>query len=174
MQGLSSRLRKFDVHVKTVDGVTQQTYIGACITVICSILVVVLCIAEFSAYMQKSTHNHIIVDQSIGSAAVRLRFDIHFHKLGCNRRFILLKKLSCASELSFAQEVVRGTVHTDSSDVTDAVKFTPLNGGCRAVGDIITDKVAGNFRFQASGDLTRNAKMMRESFSLRYLRSIEV
>lgn len=52
-------------------------------------------------------------------------------------------------ELSFTQEVVRGTVH-QFLDAANSLKMVEANGGCRVQGVVKTDKVAGNFRFKVN------------------------
>jgi hypothetical protein len=53
--------------------------------------------------------------------------------------------------LSFSQEVVRGTVH-QFLEADNALKLEDLDQGCRIKGTVLTDKVAGNFRFQVKPD----------------------
>lgn len=52
-------------------------------------------------------------------------------------------------DLSFSQEVIRGTVHSHSDNGN--VSLTPSGSdlsGCQVHGYIVTDKVGGNFRFK--------------------------
>jgi hypothetical protein len=50
-------------------------------------------------------------------------------------------------DLSFSQEVIRGTVHSHSD--TGNVSFVPITpSSCQVQGYIVTDKVAGNFKFK--------------------------
>jgi hypothetical protein len=53
--------------------------------------------------------------------------------------------------LAFSQEVVRGTVHAQSDP--GKVELAPLfDNGCNIKGHLVTDKVAGNFKFNYMGD----------------------
>mmetsp|Transcript_13119 Transcript_13119/g.19764 ORF Transcript_13119/g.19764 Transcript_13119/m.19764 type:complete len:320 (+) Transcript_13119:115-1074(+) len=136
MASIITRLKKFDVHVKTVDGVNQQTTVGALITVLCVILTASLLISETMLFMSRENVHHMVVDQGNTHDTVRLDVDVEFHSLSCE-------------DVSFSQEVVRGTVHhTGEPNIT----FTPLSQGCRVAGYIVTDRIGGNFRFHVRSD----------------------
>lgn len=77
----------------------------------------------------------MVVDPGVTQETVRLDFDLEFNTVPC-------------ADMSFSQEVIRGTVHshTDNGNIT----FTPIESGCQIHGYIITDKVGGNFRFKVN------------------------
>jgi len=132
MNSLSTRLKKFDVHIKTVDGVSQQTVIGAILTILCILLTVTLIIYETNVFLSSESIHHMVVDQGHVHDTVRLDVDVEFHAISCN-------------DMSFTQEVVRGTVHHNGEP---NITFTPLSqGGCHVAGYIVTDRVGGNFKF---------------------------
>lgn len=54
-------------------------------TVVCAIIVIMLVISEFALFLSVDVHNHMSVDVTNGSEPVFLAFDIHFHKLACDR-----------------------------------------------------------------------------------------
>jgi hypothetical protein len=72
--------------------------------------------------------------------------------------FFSPRVLSETLDLSFSQEVIRGTVHSHSD--TGNVSFVPITpSSCQVHGYIITDKVGGNFKFKvksASEDLVND------------------
>jgi len=45
-------LKRFDIHVKTVEGVNQQTIVGALFTIFSTILIAVLILSEVSYFMK--------------------------------------------------------------------------------------------------------------------------
>lgn len=57
--------------------------------------------------------------------------------------------------MSFSQEVVRGTVH-QFLEADNDLKLEDVGLGCRIKGTVLTDKVAGNFRFQVKPNLEHN------------------
>lgn len=134
MSLFGSRLKKFDVHVKVVEGVSQQTSIGAVITIICLVLTCLLSYSELNLLFRSDRSSHVILDQISTMEAVKLNFDVEFHKIAC-------------SDLSFSQEVVRGTVHQFLDD-DHSLRLEDAGEGCRVRGSVKTDKVAGNFRFK--------------------------
>jgi hypothetical protein len=167
MNFLTSRLKKFDVHVKTVEGVSQQTFIGALFTVLTFAISLLLLYSEVKYFMAKENVHHMVIDQGSGQETVRLDFDFEFHAISCEG-----KSSSCLPrpvdslphlDLGFSQEVIRGTVHshTDSGNIS----FTPLSSSsCQVHGYIVTDKVGGNFRFKvksASNDLANDLIMQQ-------------
>lgn len=90
MNYLSSKLKKFDVHIKTVEGVNQQTILGALFTIITFILTILLIYSEIILYLNKDSIHHMVVDQKGGLETVRLDFDFEFHKISCAGLFICL------------------------------------------------------------------------------------
>jgi len=126
-------MKRFDVHVKTIDGVHQQTILGAVTTIVSVIIVNLLVISEVKQYLKKDIVNHMAMDNTVGVDAVKVYFDVHFHSIDCER-------------LSLIQEITRGTLHEQSEVDLNKAPW-PGSGGCRAYGQMSTDKVAGNFRF---------------------------
>ena len=137
-------MRRFDVHVKTVDGVTQQTVLGAIITLISVVVVLILLFSEFRLYSSSEIVSRMIADNSVGKDSVKLEFDLEFTEVACDR-------------IKFEQEVTRGTVHHthESQEIELMVLKEPLKSkdgasnsvGCWLHGNITTDKVGGNFKF---------------------------
>lgn len=91
---MSSFLKKFDVHLKTVDGVTQQTVLGALMTIISIVTVIVLLTSETNQYFQKDFVSRMIRDTTQGVESVKLLVDIEFKKIKCD-------------DISFIQEITR-------------------------------------------------------------------
>lgn len=79
-----SRFKKFDVHVKVVDGVSQQTSIGAVITIICLVLTCLLSYSELQVLIRPKRSSHVVLDQISSMESVKLHFDVEFHKLKCS------------------------------------------------------------------------------------------
>eukprot|EP01041_Mallomonas_annulata_P003251 gene3251-6432_t len=127
-------MKKFDLYVKTIDGVHKQTLLGAFVSVLSAIVVVTLIVSEVKQYSQKDIVNHMTMDSTVGVDAIKLHFDLNFHKISCER-------------LTFLQEVTRGTLHEHGPPTYEKTDIE--GGGCRFFGSITTDKVAGNFRFIA-------------------------
>ena len=87
------RLKKFDVHIKTVDGVNEQTVVGAVITLICVAVTVLLIVSEITLYMSKDMAHHMYVDQGgNGHDTVRVDFEFEFPKMTCKGREVMLCK----------------------------------------------------------------------------------
>lgn len=84
MNFITSRLKRFDVHVKTVDSVNQQTLIGAFVTICCVAVVCILTTSEISTYLEKDTINHLVMDQSNGSGDVILKYEVEFLNIPCS------------------------------------------------------------------------------------------
>ena len=133
-----SSLKRFDFHVKTVDGVNQQTILGAVLTIISTILISVLIISEISSFMTIDVVSRMITDKSAGMESVKMEFDLHFKDIACDR-------------ISFTQEVTRGALHIHGPGVFQ--KNETADGmvlGCHVHGANLIDKVGGNFRLAIS------------------------
>jgi heme/copper-type cytochrome/quinol oxidase subunit 2 len=145
--------KKFDIHLKAVDGVNQQTILGAVLTIISTILVLVLIFSEISYFMKIDVVSRMLTDKTVGVEAVKLEFDMQFYDVACNR-------------LNFIQEVTRGTVHIHEPSVVE--KFAVDDGvtlGCHVRGGIVIDKVGGNFRFAIAPGSDDRSPGMSSNFS---------
>mmetsp|Transcript_30646 Transcript_30646/g.31184 ORF Transcript_30646/g.31184 Transcript_30646/m.31184 type:complete len:321 (+) Transcript_30646:116-1078(+) len=134
-------MKRFDIHVKTIDGVHQQTILGAFTTLVSVILVSMLITSEVQQYLKKDIVNHMGMDNSVGVDSVKIVFDLSFPAIACDR-------------ISVVQEVTRGTLHEHGEPLI--VKEEDHNGGCHCSGKVTTDKVAGNFRFVIGRDANTN------------------
>jgi hypothetical protein len=126
------KFKKFDIHVKAVEGVNQQTILGAFITLVSVVVVVVLLISELTLFLKVDVVSRMVADTSAGFESVKLEIDVEFYSVSCEK-------------LYFYQEVTRGTLHVHEPGQMN--KSASSGGGCRIIGDIITDKAGGNFRF---------------------------
>ena len=130
-----STFKKFDVHVKAVEGVNQQTILGACITLLSTVLIVVLILSEVSNFMKIDVVSRMLADHSAGVESVKLQFDLQFFQVPCDK-------------IDFGQEVTRGTLHLHEPGTIE--KFVLDDGvtvGCHIRGSSVIDKVGGNFKF---------------------------
>ena len=84
MQFLSSKLKKFDVHTKTVDGVTDQTILGAIITIISATIIFFLISSSLNSYFESDTVGHMIADTSVGLEDIKILFDLTFGSIECD------------------------------------------------------------------------------------------
>jgi hypothetical protein len=84
MSIFGSKLKKFDVHVKVVDGVGQQTSVGAVVTLVCLVLTALLAYSELRLLLRPEKSSHVVLDQVSSMESVKLNFDVVFHKLSCS------------------------------------------------------------------------------------------
>jgi hypothetical protein len=144
-------ISQYDMHAKHLERVTQQTILGAVMTIFACIIVFLLFFNEVSSYSSEKLVTRMIADNSVGRGdeSIRLHFDIDFMNVPCGR-------------INFAQEVVRGQVHQHLENKVDDIKkevksYTGENGsvgapGCWIHGSMVTDKIAGNIVFKVTPD----------------------
>lgn len=130
MQFVTSKLKRFDFHKKAVSEVHERTVCGAFITVISGVIITYLLCANVMEYFSTKEINHMVPDTTIGHEDVELKFSVLFHHVKCD-------------DISFKQEVTRGTIHTHSPEIFQKKPFNIE--GCKIYGELITDKVGGNF-----------------------------
>ena len=152
MNFLGSKLARFDVHSKAVDGVNQQTAIGAFVTVIMYCFITFLLYSEMNMRAKSSVVSKMELVESGSSRRIsttKIVFDVEFYKISCDR-------------ITFAQEITRGEYHNGTANVNK----TPLNPkdltSCQVHGSLVTDKVGGNFRFEIAA-LKAEVKMKSQS-----------
>jgi hypothetical protein len=135
-------LKRFDIHTKAIEGVHQQTIIGAILTLVTTLLVFILLFSEISVFFTTEVVSRMVVDTAFGVEAVKLEFDISFPTISCDG-------------ITFTQELTRGNIHTFET-ISELEKNEVENPdpksfpGCRLKGSFLTDKIAGNFRFAIS------------------------
>jgi hypothetical protein len=141
-----SLIKRFDVHLKTVDGIGQQTLCGAFITIIAIVIVCLLAVSELRVLAKKDVESYVLPDISVGIDEVRITFDVEFPSIPCTR-------------LNFVHEVIRGGVQHALID--EEIRKIPSALGCRLVGSKSTEKVAGTFQFRIEDNqLARKHDMM--------------
>ena len=138
MVNILSQLKKFDAHYKIADNVNEKTVIGAILSIISIILVLILIISEFRYYYQVNIQSLMITDSQAIHEPTLLDFKINFDQLKC-------------SHINFIQDTTRGTLHTNQAEYFD--KQDIANGeGCAVKGIIATDKIGGNFKIEYKND----------------------
>jgi hypothetical protein len=139
-------LKMFDIHTKSLDGVTQQTTIGAIVTLISSVVVLMLLFSELRLYTTTELVSRMYPDNGVGrsSESVRLHFDVEFPEIDCE----LIK---------FSQEVTRGQTHILEEEQHAEIKREAMvhpdkvgKFGCWVHGSLLTDKVGGHFIFKVT------------------------
>lgn len=134
MSSLVGNFKKFDFHVKTIDGINQRTVFGALLTFLSIIFVFFLIYTETKFYMSSQFESHMVTDFRGSQESLSVSFSVKFPKLKC-------------VGLSFVQEVTRGTVHSHESQDVNKLS-TPDGLGCSVTGRFMTDKIGGNFRLE--------------------------
>lgn len=71
-----AKFNRFDVHVKAVDGVNQKTILGAFITLLSVVIVLVLVLSEISIFFKVDVISRMVADNTVGIESVRLDYGI--------------------------------------------------------------------------------------------------
>lgn len=69
-----AKFKRFDFHIKAVDGVNQKTILGAIITLLSTVLVIVLILSEISLFLKIDVISRMVADNTVGIESVRLDF----------------------------------------------------------------------------------------------------
>jgi hypothetical protein len=132
-------LKRFDINSKALEGVHQQTLLGAVLTVVTTLLVLCLLFTELSSFFTIETVSRMDIDKRASFEAVKLAFDISFHKVSCER-------------ITYSHEVTKGMIHVEEKGEIIKSNIDAGSGikGCSVHGFFLVDKVAGNFKFAIS------------------------
>lgn len=128
-------LRKFDAHLKTLDGVRTRTLSGAVLTVASTCVIVLLCFSELVVFASVRTVHHMGIDPAHPQhETVRIQLQVEFPHVGCDRA-------------RFGVEATRG----ESALAPEAhIVETPVGEvGCSLQGEVTVGKVGGNFHVSA-------------------------
>lgn len=132
--------KKFDVNTKALEGVHQQTLLGAVLTIVTAVIVLCLVFSELTSFYKIDVVSRMEVDKRASMDAVKLAFDITFPYVSCDK-------------LSYNHEVTKGTIHvTEEGEIIKTpIDTSPSIKGCDVRGMFLLDKVAGNFKFNVAG-----------------------
>jgi hypothetical protein len=122
-----------------LEGVHQQTLLGAMLTLVTTVLVLFLLFTELSSFFTIETISRMDIDKRASFDAVKLAFDISFHKISCER-------------IAYSHEVTKGMLHITENGEIIKSSIDAGSGikGCSVHGFFLIDKVAGNFKFGVS------------------------
>lgn len=84
--GLFSQLKKFDVYRDVPKDLTEQTVIGAIVSLLCGIIVVYLFCSEFLAFLTIETTSEMYVDPDIdhhNHATIMIRMNFTVPRMPC-------------------------------------------------------------------------------------------
>ena len=87
MHFITSKLKRFDIHRKTVDSVNDQTISGALITILSSFIIFILVYSSILEYYSPEEINHMIPDYSVGFEEVQINFRVVFTNVPCKGIF---------------------------------------------------------------------------------------
>lgn len=139
-----ARLKRFDIHPKAIEGVHQKTLIGALLTIVTAVIVVVLLASEISSFLKIEAVSRMVVDKSANLESVHVSFDVEFPALACSR-------------ITFSQEVTRGSLHSfEPAAVSKREIDSSGKSGCQISGSFLTDKAMGHFKFGVESSTAEN------------------
>lgn len=150
---VSFKFKKLDIHLKVLEGVYQQSLLGALLTLLSVAIVFYLLFSEISTYMQTDVVSRMVTDSSIENENIRIFFDLEFDKIGC-------------SFIEFSQEVTRGSTHTHEPE---KISKNSTFQGCQVTGVTVTDKVGGNIKFGVSASLKASGQLIDLSHKVKYV-----
>jgi len=134
--------------VKTLDGVATRSLVGATITVLSTVLILVLLVSEFVVYTSTETVHHMTIDSQLSAQLETVKISLHatFFHLSCD-------------DVQLDLESTRGDAAFGTKE--DAVVKVPSGtGGCSVKGHLLVAKVGGNFHV-ATGKLGSNGPIIQ-------------
>ena len=83
MQFITSKLKRFDIHRKTIEGIHDQTIAGALVTILSTIIIMFLIYSNISEYFSTEQINHMVPDKSVGLEDIQINFIVDFFHVPC-------------------------------------------------------------------------------------------
>lgn len=99
-------LKKVDVYPKMHREFKVQTEFGATVSVVAGIIMAVLFLSELSAYMSLNTHEHMVVDSSLGEK-LQVNLDVSFLAVNCRDAHINAMDVAGELQVNMHQTVVK-------------------------------------------------------------------
>ena len=124
MANFFTQFRGFDSMPKAMEGAQVKTITGSIVTVISSLLMLYIFIAEFAFYRTTVTTNHLYVDTTSGTK-VEVFIDMNIHNVECSKLHIDVQDEKGEEQL----------------EVHDDVKLVDEKDGCLLKGHLLVNKV---------------------------------
>ena len=117
---LLDRLKRFDAYPKTLEEVQVRTTSGATISIVSMVIIFVLVVSEFSAYISTGTHHELYVDTTVGEQ-LQINFDVTFPRLACAYVSVDLMDVSGNHELDVDHNIFKKRLSSDGIPVGEDV-----------------------------------------------------
>ncbi|GMF30246.1 unnamed protein product [Phytophthora lilii] len=99
-------LKKVDVYPKMHREFKVQTEFGATVSVVAGLVMAVLFLSELSAYWSLNTHEHMVVDSSLGEK-LQVNLDVSFLAVNCRDAHINAMDVAGELQVNMHQTVVK-------------------------------------------------------------------
>ena len=82
--GSASFFKKFDIFKKMPRDLTEPTFCGALVSIVCTFILVSLTVYEVNDYMKANSNAELVIDMSHRDDFVNVNIDITFYKMPCD------------------------------------------------------------------------------------------
>lgn len=123
MPGFRSKVRSVDFYKKLPSDLTEATLAGASLSLAAAVIIILLIILEFSAFMTIKTHSELVVDRSRHGELLRINFNVSFPALSCE----------------FATLDVSDSLGTKRLNLTRTVRKLPIDASLNRQGYYMND-----------------------------------
>ncbi|KAE8983704.1 hypothetical protein PR003_g23936 [Phytophthora rubi] len=109
-------LKKVDVYPKMHREFKVQTEFGATVSVVAGIVMAILFLSELSAYWSLNTHEHMVVDSSLGEK-LQVNLDVSFLAVNCRDAHINAMDVAGELQVNMHQTVVKTRLGADGNAI---------------------------------------------------------
>ncbi|OWZ08160.1 Endoplasmic reticulum-Golgi intermediate compartment protein [Phytophthora megakarya] len=109
-------LKKVDVYPKMHREFKVQTEFGATVSVVAGIVMLILFLSELSAYWSVNTHEHMVVDSSLGEK-LQVNLDVSFLALNCRDAHINAMDVAGELQVNMHQTVIKTRLDAEGKAV---------------------------------------------------------
>ncbi|KAG2767464.1 hypothetical protein JG687_00012119 [Phytophthora cactorum] len=124
-------LKKVDVYPKMHREFKVQTEFGATVSIVAGIVMAILFLSELSAYLSVNTHEHMVVDSTLGEK-LQVNLDVSFLAVNCRDAHINAMDVAGELQVNMHQTVVKTRLDVNGLPIsmnTDEIAKTDLPAG---------------------------------------------
>jgi len=156
-KGFLKRLRSFDFFPKAIEDVKEKETLGAIVTIIGVLVMIILLFAEVSEYRSSITQDTIVVDVS-RQERMNIELDITFIKLPCKDVQVDIVDSTGQDDIVISRDIQKIDVDGEKEILNPESRnffnsFGFMRGamltGCRVKGSAVVNRVEGNLHIAA-------------------------
>ena len=125
-------VKALDVYPKTLDDFKERTSLGASVSVVCCVVIVLLVVSELRAYVAPTTLDQLHVDTT-RSARIHINFNLTFPSMPCSGFSLVAMDVAGEQQIDVVSNIVKTRLTLEGKPLggaLDDIKVVEMARGC--------------------------------------------